>query len=138
MADLVADLKRLRLYGMAAWYAEGLEQGQPDRTSAAGVLTQLVHAEATDRATRSVRYQMHVARFPIHRDLAGFDFDQSKVDRRQITGFATTVFTEQAENIVLIGGTGTGKTHLATPARIGAGTPQTKPRAFYSTVELVD
>jgi hypothetical protein len=78
MADLVADLKRLRLYGMAACYAEGLEHGQPDRTPASALLTQLVEAEATDRATRSTRYQMHVARFPIHRDLAGFDFDQSK------------------------------------------------------------
>ena len=138
MADLIADLKRLRLYGMAAWYAEGLEHGQPDRTSATPVLTQLVHAEATDRATRSVRYQMHAARFPIHRDLAGFDFDQSKVDRRQIHTFATTVFTEQAENIVLIGGTGTGKTHLATALGIEAVTRHGKRVRFYSTVELVN
>jgi DNA replication protein DnaC len=109
MADLVADLKRLRLYGMAAWCAEGLEHGQLDRTSATAVLTELVHGEATHRATRSIRYQMHVTRFPMHRDLVGFDFDQSKVDRRQVNGFATTVFTEQAESIVLIGGTGTAR-----------------------------
>jgi hypothetical protein len=64
MADLVADLKRLRLYGMAACYAEGLEQGQPVMTAATAGLAQLVHAEATDRATRSIRCQMHVARFP--------------------------------------------------------------------------
>ena len=70
MADLVADFKRLRLYGMAACYAEGLEQGQPAMTMATPLLTQLVHAEATDRETRSIRYQMHVARFPVHRDLA--------------------------------------------------------------------
>jgi DNA replication protein DnaC len=113
MADLVADLKRLRLYGMATCYAEGLEQGQPLMTTATALLAQLVQAEATDRATRSIRYQMHVARFPVHRDLAGFDFDQTKVDRRQITGFATTTFTAQAENLVLIGGTGTGKTQVS-------------------------
>ena len=70
MADLVADFKRLRLYGMAARYAEGLEQGQRAMTMATPLLTQLVHAEATDRETRSIRYQMHVARFPVHRDLA--------------------------------------------------------------------
>jgi DNA replication protein DnaC len=138
MADLVAELKRLRLYGMAAWYAEGLEQGPPDQTQATTMLAQLVHAEATDRATRSIRYQMHVARFPIHRDLAGFDFDQSRVDRRQIHTFATTVFTEQAENIVLIGGTGTGKTHLATALGIEAVTRHSKRVRFYSTVELVN
>lgn len=138
MADLVADLKRLRLYGMAACYAEGLEQGHPDRTPAPALLAQLVDAETTDRATRSVRYQMHVARFPLHRDLAGFDFDQAKVDRRQIQSFATTAFTEQAENIVLIGGTGTGKTHLATALGIEAVTRHNKRVRFYSTVELVN
>jgi DNA replication protein DnaC len=138
MADLVAAFKQLRLYGMAACYAEGLEQGQPAMTTAAPLLTQLVQAEATDRATRSIRYQMHVARFPIHRDLAGFDFDQAKVDRRQILGFASTAFTEQAENLVLIGGTGTGKTHLATALGIEAVTRYNKRVRFYSTVELVN
>ncbi|MDE0838807.1 MAG: ATP-binding protein [Kiritimatiellae bacterium] len=68
----------------------------------------MLKAESTDRATLG-RYQMHVARFLIHRDLAGFDFEQSKVDRRQIMAFATTEFAEKAENIVLNGGTGTGK-----------------------------
>jgi DNA replication protein DnaC len=138
MADLIADLRHLRLYGMATCYAEGLEQGQLERTSATALLTPLVQAEATDRATRSMRYQMHVARFPIHRDFAGFDFEQSKVDRRQIQGFATTGFTEQAENIVLIGGTGTGKTHLATALGVEAVTRHGKRVRFYSTVELVN
>jgi hypothetical protein len=63
MADLVADLKRLRLYGMAACYADGLEHGHAVLTTATPGLAQLVQAEATDRATRSIRYQMHVARF---------------------------------------------------------------------------
>jgi len=138
MADLVADLKRLRLYGMAACYAEGLEDGHVDRTPSPALLAQLVEAETTDRATRSIRYQMQVARFPLHRDLAGFDFDHAKVDRRQIQSFATTVFTEQAENIVLIGGTGTGKTHLATALGIEAVTRHNKRVRFYSTVELVN
>src|SRR4029453_9724126 len=138
MTDLVADLKRLRLYGMAACYAEGLEHGQPWMTTATALLAQLVQAEATDRATRSIRYQMHVARFPVHRDLAGFEFDQAKVDRRQIHGYATTTFTEQAETLVLIGGTGTGKPHLATALGIEAVTRHGKRVRFYSTVELVN
>jgi hypothetical protein len=138
MTDLVADFKRLRLYGMAACYAEGLEQSRPAMTTATAGLTHLVQAETTDRATRSVRYQLHAARFPIHRDLAGFDFTQAKVDRRQISTFATTSFTEQAENIVLIGGTGTGKTHLATALGIEAVSRHGKRARFYSTIELVN
>ena len=94
MADLVADLKRLRLYGMATYYAEILDQGSTQGlTTYESLLTHLLQVETTDRAMRSVRYQMHSARFPIHRDLAGFDFDQSKVDRKQISTFATTAFT---------------------------------------------
>lgn len=123
---------------MAACYAEGVEQGHPVMTTAGPALATLVEAEATDRATRSIRYQMHVARFPMHRDLAGFDFTQAKVDRRQITGFATTSFTDQAENLVLIGGTGTGKTHLATALGIEAVTRHSKRVRFYSSVERVN
>jgi DNA replication protein DnaC len=136
MTDLVADFKRLRLYGMASGYAEYREHSPVAPHDP--LLTHLVQAETTDRALRSVRYQMHVARFPLHRDLAGFDFDQSHVDRRQIATFATTAFTAQAENIVLIGGTGTGKTHLATALGIEAITHHSKRVRFYSTVELVN
>ena len=139
MTDLIANLKALRLYGMASCYADWVEQGSTGGlTTYESLLTHLVQAESTDRALRSIRYQMHSARFPIHRDLAGFDFDQSKVDRRQITTFATTAFTEKAENIVLIGGTGTGKTHLATALGIEAIARHGKRVRFYSTVELVN
>lgn len=139
MADLIADLKALRLYGMASCYGDWIEQGSTGGlTTYESLLTYLVQAESTDRALRSIRYQMHSARFPIHRDLAGFDFDQSKIDRRQITTFATTAFTEKAENIVLIGGTGTGKTHLATALGIEAIARHGKRVRFYSTVELVN
>ena len=55
---------------------------------------------------RSIRYQMHAAKFPVHRDLAGFDFEQSKVDRSLITEMADLSFTETAHDVVLIGGTG--------------------------------
>jgi DNA replication protein DnaC len=138
-ADLIAGLKSLRLYGMAQSYVELLENGGGAAlTSSQWLIEHLLKAETTDRAMRSVRYQMHVARFPIHRDLAGFDFEQSKVDRRQIGGFATTEFTEKAENIVLIGGTGTGKTHLATALGVEAITRHGKRVRFYSTVDLVN
>jgi DNA replication protein DnaC len=57
---------------------------------------------------------MTSARFPVHRDLAGFDFDASVVDQKLIQQLATLEFTEAAHNVVLVGGPGTGKTHLAT------------------------
>lgn len=139
MADLLTAFKALRLYGMASGYAELVQNGSAteiERTD--WVLRHLVEAEQTDRGLRSIRYQMHVARFPIHRDLAGFEFAQSRVDKRQIDAFATLAFTEQAENLVLIGGTGTGKTHLATALGVHAITRHGKRVRFYSTIELVN
>jgi DNA replication protein DnaC len=56
---------------------------------------------------------MHAAKFPVHRDMAGFDFDVSPVDRKLVNTLATTAFTDDAHNVVLVGGPGTGKTHLA-------------------------
>lgn len=58
---------------------------------------------------RSIDHQMMAARFPIHRDLAGFDFEISPVDKVLIKRLADLSFTEDAQNVVLIGGPGTGK-----------------------------
>ena len=139
MSELIAEFKQLRLYGMASSYAEVLENTPGAHNEhAEWLLRHLIRAEQTDRCLRSIRYQMHVAKFPVHRDLAGFEFEQSKVDRRQIETFASTEFTERAENIVLIGGTGTGKTHLATALGIQAITRHGKRARFYSTIELVN
>lgn len=132
MTDLIAELKGLRLYGMASGYAEFLQNSSSvELQQTEWLLRHLVQAEQTDRGLRSIRYQMQAARFPIHRDLAGFDFEQSKVDPRQIEQFTTLAFTERAENIVLIDGTGTGKTHLATALGVQAITQHAKRARFF-------
>ena len=115
MRDLTAELKALRLYGMAEAWVElaGPNHGVGVETSR-WLLEHLLQAETTDRAMRSVRYQITSAKFPIHRDLAGFDFEASPVDRKLVMQLADLDFTEQAHNVVLLGGPGTGKTHLAT------------------------
>jgi len=136
MRDLTAELKALRLYGMAEAWVE-LEHGTGAETSR-GLLEHLLQAEATDRAMRSVRYQITSAKFPIHRDLAGFDFDASPVDRTLVMQLADMDFTEQAHNVVLLGGPGTGKTHLATAIAMSGITRHGKRVRFYSTVDLVN
>jgi DNA replication protein DnaC len=97
-----------------------------------------VRAEGTHRAVRSVSYQMHAAKFPIHRDLASFDFTESKVDRALIDKLANLSFTDEAHNLVFIGGTGTGKSHLATALGVAAIQKYGKRVRFYSTVELAN
>jgi len=139
MRDLLVELKQLRLHGMALAWSELIEQGaSAELDSARWLLERLLEAELTDRAMRSVSHQMHAAKFPVHRDLAGFDFAVSPVDRKLIQQLAELAFTESAHNAVLVGGPGTGKTHLATAIGVSGITRHGKRVRFYSTVDLVN
>ena len=139
MRDVSAELKSLRLYGMMnAWEEVSADSNSVGMQTSRWLIEHLLQAEHTDRHMRSISYQMHTARFPVHRDLAGFEFEHSKVDRSLINDLAGMSFTEQAHNVVLIGGTGTGKTHLATALGIAGITQHGKRVRFYSTVDLVN
>ena len=136
--DVVAELKALRLHGMAAAWTDVAAQGGVGVETSRWLIEHLLQAEGTDRAMRSVSYQMSAARFPAHRDLAGFDFEASKVDRSLIMQLANLSFTEAAHNAVFIGGPGTGKTHLATALGVAGITRHGMRVRFYSTVDLVN
>jgi len=142
MSDIISQFKALKLHGMAECYAELLAQDQAGAAEAiastTGLLSQLLTAEATDRSIRAIRYQMSSAKFPIHRDMLGFDFGQSKVDQLLVNKLATMKFTDAAQNLVLVGGTGTGKTHLATAIGVSGIQHHSKRVRFFSTVELVN
>jgi DNA replication protein DnaC len=138
MPDIISQFKALKLHGMAECYAEILAQGQAGSDEAIWLLNQLLVAEATDRSIRAIRYQMGSAKFPIHRDLLGFDFGQSKVDQQLVNTLATMRFTDAAQNLVLVGGTGTGKSHLATALGVSGIQHYSKRVRFFSTVELVN
>jgi DNA replication protein DnaC len=111
--ELIAGLKELKLLGMAGAFDETVVEGGRRKRTIQEMLGDLIQAEKLDRQTRSVRNQMKAARFPTHKDLDGFDFAEAHVDEARIRTLHAGEFLENAGNIVFVGGTGTGKTHLA-------------------------
>jgi DNA replication protein DnaC len=100
-------------------------------------LGQLLQAEMAERQARSYQYQLRLARFPMPRDLDSFNFRESAVNETQIRQLYTGEYLTSARNIVLVGGTGTGKTHLATA--LARQVILTGKRArFFSVVDLVN
>lgn len=107
----VRILKSLKLFGMAHAIEELGNQNSPAFNQALPMLDSLIKAEVAEREVRSVNYQLRVVKFPVYRDLVGFDFSQSLVNEATVKQLHRCDFMEQAQNVVLIGGPGTGKTH---------------------------
>ena len=136
--SLVTTLKSMKLHGMAGAVTELAEQGSPAFKQSGELLDKLIKAEVAEREVRSINYQMKIARFPAHRDLSGFDFTECGVSADQVKSLHRCEFLDDTENVVLIGGPGTGKTHIATAIGVQAIIhPQRRVR-FLSTIELVN
>ena len=107
-AAITIMLRSLKMHGMAQAAAELTEQGAPAFQSAIPVLSQLLKAEIAEREVRSIAYQLKVARFLTYKDLAGFDFASSQLNEALVRQLHAGAFMEKADNIVLVGGPGTG------------------------------
>ena len=135
MNALIEQLNALRLYGMAQSAQELLAARTPPNLVTA--LKQLVEAETVERRVRSIAYQMRIARFPHHKDFASFDYKASAVKKAEIEQLSSGQFTKDAHNLILVGGTGTGKTHVA----IALGTAlinQGKKVRFHNAVDMIN
>ena len=118
---VVIMLRSLKMHGMAQAVTDLIEQGAPVFEAAVPILTQLLKAEVAEREVRSIAYHMKAARFPAYKDLAGFDFSASEINESTVRQLHRCEFIDGAQNVVLIGGPGTGKTHVATALGIQAG-----------------
>lgn len=136
--ELTTAFKALSLYGMASAWPELLATARMKSLDHEAVLTQLLKAESAQREVRSMAYQMRAARFPFHRDLTGFTFEDTTLDEALVRTLHQMDFLTSAQNVVLVGGPGTGKTHLATSLGLEAIKRHGKRVRFYSTVELVN
>ena len=137
-AAIVIMLRSLKMYGMAQAVEDLVEQGSPAFGTATPILSQLLKAEVTEREVRSIAYHLKTARFPAYKDLAGFDFAASEVNEALVRQLHRCEFIDGVHNAVLIGGPGTGKSHVATALGVQAVEHHRRKVRFFSTIELVN
>ena len=130
--DLMGGLK---LYGMKAAFDENMataikRQHEPQR-----IVGDLLNAQINEKQVRSIKYQLTIAKLPLAKDLDDFEFDDTPINETLVRDRAGGEFIAQQRNAVLVGGTGTGKTHLA----IARSCIRSGSRGrFYNVVDLVN
>lgn len=108
--DLMGTLK---LYGMRSAYDEIMASGIKRQHEPPRIVGDLLQSEIAEKQARSIRYQMTVAKLPLAKEIEEFDFTGTPINEGLIRELAAGSFVADQRNVVLIGGTGTGKTHLA-------------------------
>ena len=132
--DLMGELK---LYGMKAAFDEIMataikRQHEPQR-----IVGDLLTAEISEKQARSIKYQLTIAKLPLAKDLDDFQFEGTPINETLVTDLAGGGFIASQRNAVLVGGTGTGKTHLAIAIARSCIRSGSRGR-FYNVVDLVN
>ena len=135
--DVLEMMATLKLAGMRAAYDEVLTDGLKRKRPIQRVVGELLKAEIADKRARSIKYQMSVAKLPLAKELADFAFADTPVNEPLVRDLATGGFLANQRNAVLVGGTGTGKSHLAVAVARACIRDGARAR-FFNTVDLVN
>ena len=112
-SQILEAMGELKLYGMRGAYDEIVATAVKRQHEPQRVIADLLEAEINEKKARSIKYQMTIAKLPLAKDIDDFDFDAAAVNETLLRDLAGGGFIKQQRNVVLIGGTGTGKTHAA-------------------------
>lgn len=110
---LMEAMGTLGLHGMKACFDEILATGIKTRATPEKILCDLLEIELAERKARSIRYRMGLAKFPVDKDMDRFDFTTSPVNEMQVRQLYEGNFLVDHTNVIMVGGTGSGKSHLA-------------------------
>jgi DNA replication protein DnaC len=127
----------LKLYGMRSAYDEVMAAGIKRQHEPPRIVGDLLQSEIAEKQARSIRYQMTVAKLPLAKDIEEFDFTGTPINEGLVRELANGSFVTDQRNVVLIGGTGTGKTHLAIAIARALIRNGTRGR-FFNVVDLVN
>ncbi len=135
--EIMDLMKELQLYGMRASFDEVIASGLKRQHPVQQIVADLLKAEIAEKKARSIKYQLTIAKLPLAKEIAGFDFTGTPVNENLVRDLADGAFLDQQRNAVFVGGTGTGKTHLA--IAIGRHCIRNGKRGrFYNVVDLVN
>ena len=135
--EMMTAMAELGLKGMAGAFDEAVTTGLQRKRTTMEVLTDLLRAEAAHRHAASVRYRMSAARLPAVKDLDAFVFNDTPINEGLVRSLHSGSFLPGRRNVVLVGGTGTGKTHLATAITANVVRAGARGR-YFNTVDLVN
>jgi len=130
-------MSQLKLYSMKAAYDEIITTAVKRQHEPQQIVGDLLNAEISGKQARSIKYQMTIAKLPLAKEVDEFSFEDTPVNETLVRDLAAGEFLEHQRNVVLIGGTGTGKSHLAVSiarACIRRG----KRGRFFNVVDLVN
>jgi DNA replication protein DnaC len=136
-SQVLDAMGQLKLYGMKAAYDEILTTAVKRQHEPQKIIGDLLHAEITEKQARSIKYQMTIAKMPLAKEIEEFDFDETPVNETLVRELASGDFLTHQRNLVLIGGTGTGKTHLAVAIARACVRNGARGR-FFNVVDLVN
>jgi DNA replication protein DnaC len=134
---IIELMENLKLFGMKASFDEVLASGARTSATPEKIILALLEAEYAEHRLRAISYQLGQARFPCSKDLDSFDFKASAVNEIQVRSLYEGTFISSRSNVFLIGGTGSGKTHLAIAIASHAVRDGARAR-FYNLVDLVN
>lgn len=135
--EIISHLRDLKLSGMLAVYDEVLEEGRRSRATTDKTLLRLLTSEVAERRARSHNYRLGQARFPSVKELDSFEFADTPINEAQVRHLHEGDFVSRHGNVLLVGGSGTGKTHLSISLGMAL-IRQEKRVRFYNVVDLVN
>ena len=131
-SDGIDAMGKLKHYGMRAACDEVLTTAVKRQHEPQQIIGDLLTAEVREKQARSVKYQMTIAKLPLARELEEFDFEATEINETLIRDLVSGDFLDHQRNLVPVGGTGTGKTHLAASIRAG------RRGRFFNVVDLLN
>ena len=111
-SEILDLMMALGLSGMRAAYDEIVTVGIKRKHSVEQIIGALMKAEITAKQARSINYQMTLAKLPLAKELADMNFEGTPINAGLVAQLAAGTFLETKRNIVLVGGTGTGKSQI--------------------------